>query len=320
MIDPGLLPFIDIWNQKWSRAAVDATPRDRRELGEAIGRELRMPTPPDIDADSVHWVDSPADRVRLRVFRHRAGGAQPALIYMHGGAWVQGSPETHWDITARIAAWNRQTVLSVDYAKSPEHPFPAALEQCMAVVDWTFENAAALGIDPQRIAIGGDSAGGNLAAAVALKSRDSDRRLQAQLLIYPPTAFVRDRPSYAENADGPIIRVADMARIDAMYCPDPKDFRHPLAAPLLATDHSRLPPAYVAVAEHDPLRDDGIAYAEALRRGRVPVELDRGEGLIHGYLRAIGYCDACGAALERMCAWLARQERLPATVTARKAS
>src|SRR5690606_6731093 len=154
--------------------------------GEAIARELRMPTPPEIDADSVHWVDSPADRVRLRVFRHRAGGAQPALVYMHGGAWLQGSPATHWDIPARTAAWHRQTVLSIDYAKSPEHPFPAALEQCMAVVDWTFENARALGIDPRRIAIGGDSAGGNLAAAVALKSRDSERRLQAQLLVYPP--------------------------------------------------------------------------------------------------------------------------------------
>lgn len=319
MIDPGLLPFIDIWNQKWARAAPDATPRDRRELGEAIGRELRMPTPGDVDTDAVHWVDSPADRVRLRVFRHRDGGAQPALVYMHGGAWVQGSPETHWDITARIASWNRQTVLSIDYAKSPEHPFPAALEQCAAVVDWTFENASALGVDPGRIAVGGDSAGGNLAAALGLKLRDGPRRLQAQLLVYPSTAFARDRPSYVQNADGPIIRVADMARIDAMYCPDPRDLRHPLAAPLLASDHSRLPPAYIAVAEHDPLRDDGIAYAEALRRARVPVELDAGAGLIHGYLRAIGYCDACGAALERMCAWLARQGSV-ATPAGRRSS
>ncbi len=308
MIHPGLLPFIDIWNRKWARAAADASPRDRRELGEAIGREMRMPTPTAVDADAVHWVDTPANRVRLRVFRHRDGGSQPGLVYMHGGGWIQGSPETHWDITARIASWNRQTVLSVDYAKSPEHPFPAALEQCAAVVEWAFENASALGIDSTRIGVGGDSAGGNLAAAVALKSRGGPRRLQSQLLAYPPTAFVRNRPSYAENPDGPIIRVADMARIDAMYCPDPNDLQDPLAAPLLASDHSRLPPAYIAVAEHDPLRDDGIAYAEALRRAGVPVELDRGDGLIHGYLRAIGHCDACGAALERMCAWLARQQ------------
>ncbi|MCO5118726.1 MAG: alpha/beta hydrolase [Burkholderiaceae bacterium] len=319
MIDPGLLPFIDIWNQKWARAAPDATPGDRRELAEAIGREMRMPTPPDVDAEAVHWVDTPASRVRLRVFRHRDGGAQPGLVYMHGGSWIQGSPETHWDITARIASWNRQTVLSVDYAKSPEHPFPAALEQCTAVLGWTFENARALGVDPGRIAIGGDSAGGNLAAAVTLKMRGSDRQPHAQLLIYPPTAFVRNRPSYLENADGPIIRVADMPSIDAMYCPDPNDLRHPLAAPLLATDHSRLPPAFIAVAEHDPLRDDGIAYADALRRAGVPVDLDPGTGLIHGYLRAIGHCDACGAALERMCAWLARQEGRRA-IPVRKAS
>jgi len=241
------------------------------------------------------------------VFRHRDGGSQPGLVYMHGGGWIQGSPETHWDITARIASWNRQTVLSVDYAKAPEHPFPAAVEQCFAVVGWAFENASALGLDSGRIAVGGDSAGGNLAAAVALKARAGARRLQSQLLVYPPTAFVRNRPSYLEHAHGPLIRVADMARIDAMYCPDPNDLKDPLAAPLLARDHSGLPPAYVAVAEHDPLRDDGVAYAETLRRAGVAAELDPGEGLIHGYLRAIGHCDACGAALERMCAWLARQ-------------
>lgn len=307
MIHPGLLPFIEIWNQKWSRAPAGASARDLRELAEAIGREMRMPTPPDVDADAVHWVDTPVGRARLRVFRHRDGGSQPGLVYMHGGGWIQGSPETHWDITARIASWNRQTVLSVDYAKAPEHPFPAAVEQCFAVVGWAFENASALGLDSGRIAVGGDSAGGNLAAAVALKARDGARRLQSQLLVYPPTAFVRNRPSYLENAHGPLIRVADMARIDAMYCPDPNDLKDPLAAPLLARDHSGLPPAYVAVAEHDPLRDDGVAYAEALRRAGVAAELDPGEGLIHGYLRAIGHCDACGAALERMCAWLARQ-------------
>jgi acetyl esterase len=307
MIHPGLLPFIEIWHQKWARAGLGATPRDLRELGEAIGRELRMPTPPDVDTEAVHWIDSPAGRVRLRVFRHRDGGSQAGLVYMHGGGWIVGSPETHWDVTARVASWNRQTVLSVDYAKAPEHPFPAALEQCLAVVEWAFENASALGIDPRRIAIGGDCVGGNLASAVALRAREHPRRLQAQLLAYPVTAFARDRPSYVENADGPILRTADIVRADALYCPDPNDMGDPFAAPLLARDHSRLPPAFVAVAEHDPVRDDGIAYAEALRRACVPVVLDPGEGLVHEYLRAVGYCDACGAALERMCAWLARQ-------------
>lgn len=313
MIDSGLVPFIDIWDRKWSRLAPGATPDDRREMGEAIARELRMPTPPDIEADSVHWVDAPGGRVRVRVFRHRDGGQQAGLVYMHGGTWLHGSPETHWDITARIASWNHQTVVSVDYAKAPEHPFPMALEQCAAVVDWTFENARALGIDPARLAIGGEGAGGNLAAAVAIKRRDKRPLLHAQLLVYPSTSFARDQPSYRENAGGPILTAADLAAVDALYCPDSADLRHPLAAPLLATDHSRLPPAYIAVAEHDPLRDDGLAYARALRRGRVLVELDRGTGLVHGYLHALGYCVACGAALERMCAWLARQKPIVQT-------
>lgn len=307
MIEPGLLPFIDIWNQKWARLVPGASASEQRALAEAIARELRQPTPPDVDAEAVHWIPASAGRVRVRVFRHRDGGRQAGLIYLHGGAWCHGSPETHWDITARIASWNRQTVVSVDYAKAPEHPFPAALEQCTAVVEWTFENAHALGVDPARIAIGGDASGGNLAAATALRLRKAPQRLQAQLLVYPPMAFVHDRRSYRENASGPMLRVADLPRIATTYCPSAGDRRHPLAAPLLAASHSGLPPAFVAVAEHDPLRDDGVAYAKALRRARVPVELDPGTGLVHEYLRAVGHCSASGAALERMCGWLANQ-------------
>src|SRR5690606_22484808 len=165
------LPFIEIWNQKWSRAPAGASARDLRELAEATGREMRMPTPPDVDADAVHWVDTPVGRARLRVFRHRDGGSQPGLVYMHGGGWIQGSPETHWDITARIASWHRHPVLSVASAKAPEPPSPAAVEQCFAAVGWASATPSALGLDSGGLAVGGDSAGGTLAAAVALPAR-----------------------------------------------------------------------------------------------------------------------------------------------------
>lgn len=307
MIDPELKPFLADWANKWSRASPGASVQARRALFETIALEMRLPTPEDIDTDAQHWIESSAGRVRVRVFRHRSGGVQPCLVYMHGGAWMQGSPETHWDITARIASRNKQTVISVDYAKAPEHPFPAGLNQCADVLRWAVAQTAALGIDPQRLAVGGDSAGANLAAALTLMFRDQDITLMAQMLVYPAVEFTQSRPSFRENPDGPIIRVADMPMVNRQYCADPAHLTHPLAAPLLASDHGRLPPAYIAVAEHDPLRDDGIAYAKALESAGVSVTLDRGTGLIHGYLRALDYCAASRDSLRHMSDWLARQ-------------
>ncbi|PRX38069.1 acetyl esterase [Meinhardsimonia xiamenensis] len=307
-IRPDLEPFLERWQAEWASLPPGAGPAERRAHFEVIARHMRLPTPEDVKTDREEWVESPAGRVRVRFFRHAGGGPrQPALIYMHGGAFMQGSPETHWDITARIAAWNRQTVISVDYAKTPEHPFPAALEQVDAVVRWAHAGADALGIDPERISLGGDSAGGNLAAAAALDLR-GEIPLRAQLLIYPVCDFDNSRPSYLENPEGPIVRVADMDRVNAMYCPDPADLHNPRAAPLLAESHAGLPPAYIAVAEHDPLRDSGVAYAEALRAAGVPVVLDPGEGLIHGYLRAMGYCPESEARLRAMARWLAERQ------------
>ncbi|GIX14534.1 MAG: alpha/beta hydrolase [Paracoccaceae bacterium] len=304
-INPALEPFLARWQAEWASLPAGAGPAERRAHFETVARNMRLPDPDGVAAEREEWVDSPAGPVRVRIFRHVAGGPrQPCLIYMHGGAFMQGSPETHWDITARIAAWNRQTVISVDYALAPEHPFPAALDQVNGVIRWARAQAGALGIDPARIAVGGDSAGGNLAAAAALDLR-GEVPLIAQLLIYPACDFDRSRPSYRENAEGPIVRVADMERVNAMYCPDPADLRNPRAAPLLAESHAGLPPTYIAVAEHDPLRDSGVAYAEALRAAGVPVVLDPGQGLIHGYLRAMGYCPEAEARLRAMAGWLA---------------
>ena len=308
MIDPQLNPFLTAWGAKWAVLPAGASPADRRKRFEVIAAEMRLPTPDDVDCTAEHWVDSKAGPVRVRVFRHSDGGQQAALIYMHGGAWMQGSPETHWDITARIASWNRQTVISVDYALAPEHPYPAAIDQCNAVARWAHANAAMLGIDPARIAVGGDSAGGNLAAALALDLRGSDVPLIAQLLIYPACDFDRDRPSYAENAEAPLLQVKGMDTVNAMYSPDTAQLAsNPRIAPLVADSHAGLPPAFIAVAQNDPLRDSGLAYAAALDAAGVPVVLDRGAGLIHGYLRAMEWCEASRTALHRMADWLKAQ-------------
>ncbi|MEC7764963.1 MAG: alpha/beta hydrolase [Pseudomonadota bacterium] len=304
MIDPQLQAFLKDWSAKWSVLPPDATPAQRRTRFEVITHAMRRPTPEGVDAQTEHWIETKAGPVRVRVFRHTSGGAQPCLIFMHGGGWVQGSPESHWDIAASFAALNCQTVVSVDYALAPEAPFPAAIDQCTAVAHWAHANADLLGIDNTRIAVGGDSAGGNLAAAMTLDLRGSGVKLIGQVLAYPACDFDRSRPSYSENGAGPMIRLD--ARVETAYCPDPELLTSPRCAPLLAESHAGLPPAFIAVAQLDPLRDSGRAYADKLAEDGVSVTLDEARGLTHGYLRAIGLCEASDVALNKMAAWLDR--------------
>ena len=303
MINPELTAFLADWAAAWAPLPASAGPAERRAHFETVAAATREPTPPGVTTRE-HWVTRDDRRVRVREFRPAAARPQPALIYLHGGAWTRGSPETHWDITAGLAARTGRVVFSVDYAKVPEHPFPAAVNDVRAVVAWLFEQAGAQGVDATRIAIAGDSSGANLAAAMTLAFRGTACRIERQLLVYPACDFDSERPSYRENADGPILNTASMPMVNAAYCPNPADLKHPLAAPLLADSHAGLPPAYIAVAEHDPQRDSGIAYADALQAAGVPVTLDRGPGLIHSYLRALTYCADARASFERMALWL----------------
>lgn len=304
MYKPGIDKFLEVWGEKWASLPSDASVQDRRDRFEIIAREMRLPTPDNVETQKEVWIKSEPLNVRVRVFRHGDDNTQPCLIYLHGGAWMVGSPETHWDVTSRIAKFNKQTVISVDYGLAPEQPYPTAITQCEAVVKYVHENASALNIDPNKIAIGGDSAGANLAALIAIIFRDTHIKLIGQLLYYPAVDFEMKRPAYIENADGPILSVAGMPAVNAMYCPNASDLQNPLVAPMLAQDHSNLPPAYIAVAHNDPLRDDGIDYAEKLKLSGVEVELDLGEGLIHSFLRAMEYCETSRQNLADACAWM----------------
>jgi acetyl esterase len=286
-VHPQLRVFLKDWDEAWSTLPAGSGPAQRRAHFEKVAAAMREPDPVGI-VTREHWIPVPqsGQSVRLREFRLAdASGPLPALVYMHGGGWMQGSPETHWDIAAGIAARCRQAVFSVDYALAPERPFPQAVNDCSAVVRWVFAQAQALAVNPNAIAVGGDSAGANLAASQTQIHRGSAQKLRAQLLIYPAVDFALNRPSHVENADGPLLRVAAMPATNAMYCPNPADLQNPLAAPLLAATLQGLPPAYVAVAQCDPLRDEGIAYAERLQ--------------------ASAYCDDARASFERMCDWLA---------------
>lgn len=304
MIDPELDGFLQVWNKAWQALPAGATARERRILFEYIADDMALPRPEGVRT-SARFVKSGDRLVPVRVDRFDGEDAQPCLVYMHGGAWMQGSPMTHADITMRIAAANRQTVMSVDYALAPECPFPQAVHECRDAFVWVREHAADLAVDPGRIAVGGDSAGANLAASVCLALRGSPHEPLAQLLIYPAVHFEMSFPSYEENADAPLLQTRGMPGVNAMYCPNEADRKNPLAAPLHAESHANLPPAFIAVAQNDPLRDDGYAYADKLRDAGVPVEFDPGEGLIHGYLRAMAHCGASRERLARMCSWLA---------------
>jgi acetyl esterase len=229
----------------------------------------------------------PADLVGL------AGPKLPGLVYFHGGGWARGSLETHDIVCRALANGGGCVVVSVDYRMAPEHKFPAAFEDSLAATRWVADHAAELGIDPRRLAVGGDSAGGNLAAAVALAARDEGApALTHQLLIYPVTDYNFETPSYIDNADGFMLTRSAMQHYWRLYLRDESDAEDYRASPLRARDFSHLPPALVITAEFDPLRDEGRAYAERLREAGTPVVYREYPGMVHGFVTSAGVLDA----------------------------
>ncbi|HKA66718.1 MAG TPA: alpha/beta hydrolase, partial [Solirubrobacterales bacterium] len=213
-----------------------------------------------------------------------AGGPSPLLVYFHGGGWVIGDLDTHDGVCRFLAAAAGTAVLAIDYRLAPEHPFPAPVEDAWAGFAWAAANAAELGVDPARIAVGGDSAGANLAAVVCLLARAGGGAMPAmQLLIYPPTDSAGDLPSRRLFAEGFLLTKGDMDAFERHYLPPGSDATDPRVSILLAPDLTGLPPAYVATAGFDPLRDEGEAYALRMREAGVRVALRRHPGLIHSF-------------------------------------
>jgi acetyl esterase len=244
--------------------------------------------------------------IPLRVYTPHAaiGEAHGVLVWFHGGGWVIGDLDTA-DSTCRALA-NRAgcVVVSVDYRLAPEHPAPAALDDCLRALAWTVENFELLGVDASKVAVGGDSAGGNLAALVCQRVRDEfGPDIDFQLLVYPATDLTLSHPSIDENADGYFLTKAVMAWFVECYLGDgdPKD---PNVSPLHADDLAGLPPALVITAEFDPLRDEGEAYAIRLSEAGVPVELVRYDGQIHGFVGMATMLDDGRHALDRASAAL----------------
>jgi acetyl esterase len=212
-------------------------------------------------------------------------GPLPALVYFHGGGWVICDLDTHDPTCRAITNAVACVVVSVDYRLAPEHKFPAAAEDAYAATAWVAANAVELDVDAARIAVGGDSAGGNLTASVALMARDRHGPdLMFQLMVYPVTDITAlDTPSYRENGEGYFLTTRKMDRYRRHYLADLDDATHPYASPLQADDLSRLPPALVITAEFDPLRDEGEAYAARLQKAGVTASATRYDGMFHGF-------------------------------------
>jgi len=258
------------------------SPADARK---ALGSMVNVFGPgPDVHKVENRKIPGPAGDLPVRVYTP-ASKPNGILVYFHGGGWVVGDLESHDYVCRVLTNATGCVVTAIDYRLAPEHKFPAAPEDCYAATKWVAQNAAALGSDADHIAVGGDSAGGNLAAAVALMARDrGGPRIRHQMLIYPVTDAAMDTPSHNQfTADGFVLSKADMEWFWGHYLASPKDGENPYASPLRAKDLKNLPPAHIITASHDPLRDEGEAFAEKLKHAGNQVKVKRYNGVVHGF-------------------------------------
>jgi acetyl esterase len=246
-------------------------------------------------------IPGPAGEIPVRVYTPDGNGPFPGLVYFHGGGWVLCDLDTHDVVCRAIARRAPAVVVAVDYRLAPEHKFPAAVEDSFAATRWVSENAARLKIDRRRVAVGGDSAGGNLSAVVALKSRRSGPNIALQVMVYPVTDLSSfDTTSYRDFADGYHLTKSEMEWFRREYLSNPAQASDPDVSPLLAADVYGAPPALVITAECDVLRDEGEAYAERLRQAGVPVTLTRYPGMIHPFFSLSGAIREGAKALDQV--------------------
>lgn len=307
-IEPALMPLMAALAGEPPDDIAQERAREAAIARSAVGTFVR-PVP-----DTVAFVDElieSADAsapVRVRIYRPAGAEPRAGLLYLHGGGWSTGSIETAHEHCGTLAADADVVVVSVEYRLLPEHVYPAGLDDCFRALGWVAENADRLGIDPQRLAVGGGSAGGNLAAAIALRARDlGGPPIALQLLEIPVLDLTLGSPSYAEvGAQFPVLAAAgDLIR--QRYLTEGVDPRDPYVSPLLAADLTGLPPAVLLACEIDPVRDDGIRYAERLTAAGVAARAEVFPGLIHGTQeltlvspQAVRFQAACVAALRAL--------------------
>ena len=281
------------------------------DLGAEGLREAIKALAPDIEPTPLYKVENikipgPDCEIGARVYRPETGGPLPVLVYYHGGGWVLCDLDTHDEVCRRLALRARCAVISVDYRLAPEHPFPAGLGDSYAALEWVAANASGLNIDVSRIAVGGDSAGGNLAAVTAMLARDRNGPgIAHQFLVYPVTDVGSlETRSYADFKTGYYLERENMEWYRDLYVGADGNAADPLVSPLRAPDLAGLPPAYIGTAAFDVLRDEGKAYADALAAAGVAVTYECHAGMIHGFANMAATIPSADAALKAMASHL----------------
>jgi len=260
------------------------TPAEARRLSRELSPKL-VASPETVAAVENVMIPGSGDQIPVRIYIPSKDELLPVLVYFHGGGWVLGDLDSVDSLCRSLADASGCMVASVDYRLAPEHKFPAAVEDAYSATKWIADNATDLNGDSRRIAVAGDSAGGNLAAAVSLMARDrGGPRVVYQLLVCPVTNHAFDTASYSDNGEGYWLTKEDMKWFWNHYLRADQDGKNPYASPLLAENLTSLPPAFVITAEFDPLRDEGEAYAARLRKSGVPVKMTRYSGMIHGFI------------------------------------
>ena len=304
-VDPHIAPLLELLKSvpPMHEGSPEAAREAFRQL--AVGGRRPEQVVPVASVEEVA-IPGPAGDIGARVYRPETAGPAPTVVLFHGGGFVIGDLDTHDNMARTICRDCSAVVVSVDYRLAPEAQFPAAVEDAVAATRWAASRLEELGGD-ERLAVAGDSAGGNLAAVVAQQLRDSGGpALAGQLLVYPATDVTGDYPSRIENAEGYFLDLPTMVWFIQHYAADAAVHQDPRLSPLRHTDLSGLPPAVVVTAEYDPLRDEGEAYARALSEAGVPAEVRRFDGMIHGFFDMGAYSPAAQAAIEESCAMFAK--------------
>jgi acetyl esterase len=309
MLHPQTQALLDLMIERGVPPTHTLTPADAR----AFYRERRsftQPAPPAVALVRDLQAHGPHGAIPLRLYRPLGSSetaSLPVLVYYHGGGWVIGDLDTHDTLCRELANGADCAVVAVDYRMGPEHRFPAAVDDCLAATRWVHAHARELHLDATRLAVGGDSAGGNLAAVVSIAARDAgDLPIAYQLLIYPATDQHRNTPSHASNGQGYLLTTETMDYFTGHYIVDPAQYKDWRASPLLHTDLARLPPALVLTAGYDPLRDEGVAYAEALTAAGSRASYVCFERQIHGFITMGKLLDEANSAVALCAAELQR--------------
>jgi acetyl esterase len=284
------------------------SPAEARELY-LKGRLVTNPEPPELKAVQPLAIPSPAGTIPARLYTpsrlRQTGGLAPALVFFHGGGWVIGDLDSHDVVCRKLAVEGKLMVISVDYRLAPEHKFPAAVDDAIAATNWIALNASQLGIDPSRLTVGGDSAGGNLAAVVAIAARDGGGpAIAGQVLIYPAIDFAMTHPSHSEPETSVLLTHSVIRWFRDHYLNGAADIQDWRASPARAATLAGLPPAYVLTAGADPLRDEGDEYANRLREAGVAVTHRSFPGQFHGFFTMGKLLQQANVAAGEIGAWL----------------